>query len=177
MPARFASRVVCVSVALLLSIGPAACVTEGPPMARQPREIPPQPEGIIPTDLDLLGSRFAQDSDGNGYADMLHITVYLFNSVGSYRASIRAEGSLSFVLTGQDGKVISKWEFDAAQAAAARQQLLAGPGYMFKLSLRDNGGSDELATTDARLRCTFTPAGGGTPLTNRNPIAIGIGRI
>lgn len=152
-----------------------ACVTEGPPTARNPPPVPAPSADIQPVAIDVSASRFAQDSDKNGYADSITLSVFLFN-IEKYPASLTAHGQFVFELSDESGKRICDWAMSEAQIQAAKRELLAGPGYVFRITMRDCG-TDELPRTDAQLNCMYIPAAGGPPLRSANPVRVSVGQI
>lgn len=164
-----------VPLAALASALLTACVTDGPPTAQSPPPLPPPSSDVQPVAIDLSASRFAQDSDKNGYADSITLSVFLFN-IEKYPASLAAHGRFVFELLDESGKRLCDWSMSDAQVEAARRDLLPGPGYAFRISMRDCG-SDEIEKTDAQLNCMYIPAAGGTPLRSANPVRVSVGQI
>lgn len=162
-------------LACALSLLAMGCVTEGRPQ----HQIPPPPSApssdVFPTVIDVSASRFGQDSDKNGYADVVNVSVFLFN-LEKHPASLHAAGQFVFELTGDDNKRIAQWTLTAAEVQACRRDLLPGPGYVFQLSIRDQI-SDEIPRTDAQLSVMYIPAAGGQALRSPNPVRVSIGKI
>ncbi len=131
-----------------------ACVTENP----RHRDIPAPPQAARPSRLVLSVGRFLEDSDSNGYGDLMTVSVYLFDERYPH-APVTTPGSIEFVLRSPAGKDLRTWTFSDTQTRAALTNLPAGPGYTFRLSLRDHG-SDQLPGMTAELFAIFkAPAG------------------
>jgi hypothetical protein len=140
-----------------------------------PRDLPRPPSDTLPSEVDLVASRYAQDSDKNGYADLINVTVYLFNP-REYPGSLPSRGAFEFLLEEPGGRPLATWNFTAEETSQRLMKLLPGPGYQFKLTLLDKGG-DELDVPEGQLWVTFTSASSGArPIRSRSPIRVAIGR-
>lgn len=161
--------------AVLCSVAMAACVSDGPsPAARQtPRPPEPQPAGIMPKLVDLAATRYARDSDKNGYADEIAVTAFLF--APPHNAPLVVPGEFRFSMLKLDGTKFGEWVFDSEKSAAAVERLLPGPGYRFLLSLLDHS-TDMIPSEDVQLVCVFQPAD-GEPVRGRNPIRVTVGQL
>lgn len=142
------------------------CVTENP---RQ-REVAAPPPSARPNRLVLSAGQFMEDSDANGYVDAMTVSVYLFDE-RYQQAPISCDGVIEFVLRSPTGKEIRTWTFTEAQTKSARTRLPAGPGYTFRLSLRDNG-TDQMPSMMAELSATFKATSGESARSNV-PIRVG----
>jgi hypothetical protein len=149
-----------------------ACVTEhvtsdGRPMPPEPKRTPPAPQSAAPNRMMLLVGRKAQDTDGNGYPDLVTVEIALFAQ--PHPTSVEAPGRFVFTLyrlgAAHDPEVppLREWVIESDVAAKSRAQALYGTCYRFRLSLLD-AGSDRLPTMQADLRGRFEPAGGGDPV-------------
>lgn len=161
--ARFAAGGLAVLAAL-----PGGCVSD------EPRDRPPpkQPDWAKPTDL-MVSSGFPEDTDGNGYLDRINVVAYLFDNQFA-NAPLRVPGTFTFMLQTSDGRTITQWNISAADSDAAARPMKAGPGYVFKLSLLDNG-SDKIDIRNAELVSLFTPTG-GKPVRSK-ALTVTLGRI
>ena len=144
--------------ALGLSAAFAGCVTDGPIPRPAPRGPAAQPAGIVPSIVDLAATRYARDSDKNGYADEIEATAFLF--APPHDTPITVPGEFGFSLTRLDGRAFAKWVFTPEQSAAVIEKLLPGPGYRFRLRILDHA-SDVFPSEDLQLRCEFRPTAGG----------------
>lgn len=120
----------------------------------------------------LSVGQFPDDTDRNGYYDTILVTVYLFSS--AHALPVELPGGFSFRLTGPDDKPLADWSFNQQQTAAARRGFLPGPGYLFRLSLLDDG-TDTLNATEGSLRCRFEPVA-GEPIEPKAGTTIVVGR-
>jgi len=149
------------------------CVTDGPIPRPAPRGPATQPVGIVPSIVDLAATRYARDSDKNGYADEVEATAFLF--APPHDTPITAAGEFHFSLVRLEGQPFATWAFTPEQSAAVIEKLLPGPGYRFRLGILDQA-SDVFASEDMHLRCEFRPAT-GTPIQGRSPIRITLGQL
>jgi len=169
---RFCAAGICV-VAGLAMLGAVGCVTEGTPPRPAPRPIGAQPSGIVPSVVDLAATRYARDSDKNGFADEVATTAFLF--APPHNTPLTIAGTFRFTMVKLNGTPYATWDFDAAKSAAAVEKLLPGPGYRFQLARLEHG-TDEFPSEDMQLRCMFTPTG-GDPVQSRSPIRVTVGRL
>jgi len=162
-------------IAAALASASAGCVSDGPspPTRQTPRPPEPQPAGIMPKLVDLAATRYARDSDKNGYADEIAVTAFLF--APPHNAPLVVPGEFRFSMLKLDGSKFGEWVFDAEQSAAAVERLLPGPGYRFLLSLLDRG-TDMIPSEDVQLICVFQPTA-GEPVRGRNPIRVTVGQL
>jgi hypothetical protein len=137
----------------------------------------PTPASARPGLLSIAANNF-MDTDGNKHRDLSTVVVYIFPDSAQYALPLAADGVFEFTLESADGRPVRHWRFDQRQTAEARRDLAPGPGFVFDLSLLENG-SDRIAITEAELVATFHPAGAaGPPLRARTqPLLVGpIGR-
>jgi hypothetical protein len=151
---------------VLLLLGLPACVTENP----RHRDIPAPPQAARPSRLVLSVGRFLEDSDSNGYGDLMTVSVYLFDERYPH-APISTPGAMQFVLRSPAGKDLRTWSFSHSQTSAALTNLPAGPGFTFRLSLRDHG-SDQLPGMTAELFAIFITPNGESVQSNV-PVRVG----
>jgi len=138
---------------LLLAITVPGCVTDGPPPRPEPRPIPTQPVGIMPT-LMAFSVGSATDTDNNGYLDTIEVVSFLYGE--THPISLVTAGSFEFRLNDNKGVLLRRWVFDQVQSEKAIIQPLPGPAYAFRLCLLD-AGTDKLEFSAAEMRCIFTP--------------------
>jgi len=161
------------SVVPVLLLASAGCVADGPPRTAPPRPPTAQPAGLTPDTLVLSVSQFPEDTDRNGYFDTAPVTVYLFDE--PYQAPIAAAGAFTFTFVTHAGAPVATWTFDAQKTAEARRQFMPGPGYVFRLSLLEQG-TDQLPPTQVLLRASFRPAGDGPVAQTRAATTVHLGR-
>lgn len=149
------------------------CVADGPIARTTIRPPAQQPAMIVPTVVDLAATRYARDSDKNGYADEVSATAFLF--APPHDTPLTIAGEFRFSMVKLDGTPFGTWTFDAAKSAAAVERLLPGPGYRFRLSLLEHG-PDTIPSEDVQLWCVFKPAS-GDPVQSRSPIRITVGQL
>lgn len=162
-----------VVLACAAATAPFGCVADGPQGKPPPRAMPAQPAGTVPTVLEVAATRYAGDSDKNGYADELMVTAFLFAPPRDIPVTV--PGAFEFTLTTPEGQDMGAWKFDEEASARVIEKLLPGPGYRFRFSLLARG-SDEIPTQDVQLSCRFVPAA-GEAVSSRSPIRITIGKI
>lgn len=127
----------------------AGCQTSGGPKA-----LPPQPSEVVASRLSASAA-LPQDTDLNGYPDTIDLTVFVFDD--RYPIPIDLPGSFVFKLSAsKDAKLIREWKIPPDKVAAARRRMPAGPGYVFSLSLIENGG-DQIEAQHVDLTAEFQP--------------------
>jgi hypothetical protein len=148
----------------------AGCQTEnvttsdGWQMPPEPRDAPVTPAGAKADRMVFMVSPKADDSDNNGYPDLIRASVVLFND--QHPTALREEGSFTFVLYEQGrssnpaAQPIAEWrvEGDALRETLATAQY--GPCYQFVLSLLQTPAGDRFPTERADMICRFEPSSG-----------------
>lgn len=168
------NRFAWVFAAAVASLGSAGgCVNDGPTPRQTVRPPAAQPSGAVVSVVDLAATRYARDSDKNGYADEVNATAFLF--APPHETPIVVPGEFRFSLLKLDGTMKATWTFDADKAGAAVERLLPGPGYRFRLSLLDYG-PDTFPSEDMQLWCVFRPVE-GDPVQSRSPIRVTVGQL
>jgi hypothetical protein len=145
----------------------AGCSSGQPQPARTPSTAKP---GLV----SLTAANFL-DTDQNRYADRATVMVFLFPESTQYELPMHAAGEFLFRLETPEGAPIREWRFDQQQTAAAARQLGPGPGYVFELSLLENG-TDRVEGSEGLLVGRFTPAA-GQPVGTRSGSPVVIGRV
>ncbi|MBX3358764.1 MAG: hypothetical protein KF745_10070 [Phycisphaeraceae bacterium] len=148
------------------------CVADGPEPPRPPRDLPPQPSGLIVDRIVMTVPTIPEDSDRNGYYDLTPVTVYLFDR--RYIPPIAVTGQFEFRMLDQKDRVLATWRFDEQKTAGAQRRFMVGPGYAFELNLLDVG-SDHLPVDEAVLQVTFTQDG-QKPVAPRAGTSVVVGR-
>jgi hypothetical protein len=175
-PAGASAGLACAWRAVLLAsmLPCAACETtveqstSARPMPSKPVEPPPAPVGAKANSMAMLvlGPK-AQDSNGNGRADLVTVEVFLFAE--PHPTPIFEEGRFVFELQPCPGEQLGElipprvWSFEGPQATAARGRAMIGPSHRFSLSLLETGG-DVLPCAGADLTARFEPADGRSPV-------------
>ncbi len=143
---------------LLLCVG--GCVSDEP--GRRP--LPAQPASIQPTTVGVWATP-PRDSDANGFLDSVDITVYV--SSDQFPAPVHVPGRFTFRLIGADKSVLAQWELDEPATTAAMRRNAVGPGYFFRLNVKEVA-KDEFEAQSTDLAAEFTPRTGSAvsaPLT------------
>ncbi|MDX2132574.1 MAG: hypothetical protein SFY69_11040 [Planctomycetota bacterium] len=131
----------------------------------------PPPADIQPTQV-LPYFSFFEDTNGNGYLDSSRVTIYLFSDAYS-DASIMVPGTLSLRLTTRDGRVIREWKYTEDETARLVRRGPVGPGFVFVLSLLDNGGTDVIDDLKGELVAEIRLADGRPLSSVSNSVRIG----
>ncbi len=149
------------AAALLMGVGLGAglggCVVEEKHKSNLPEK---QPEWVRPARL-LVAMQLPEDTDANGYMDTVPMIVYLFDD--RYPLAISSAGTFSFKLKTTAGHEIGVWTIDAKQAAASVRKMKPGPGYQFRLDVRQFG-PDKRDSGTVDLTAEFKPEV-GNPVT------------
>ena len=121
------------------------------------KPLPQQPTDVVPSRM-TISAALPQDTDLNGYPDIIDLTIFVFDD--RYPIPLDVPGSFTFKLSGaKEGKLLREWEIPPDEAMAARRRMPAGPGYVFSLSLLENGG-DRVEAQPAALPAEFVPLKG-----------------
>ena len=147
--------------------GTAGCQTErvasndGLPLPPKPKKVKLPPPGALPREMMLLTGNFNDDTDGNGYPDLLNVSSALR---ADESITVPAEGSFTFTLwrqgdvRRQGAEPIAVWVFGEEATRAARAVGMTGIVYKFRLNLLDVA-DDRMPSTPADIRASFLPAG------------------
>ena len=174
-PTRGARRAVRAATVLSILSLLGACVSEGPPPRRSPREVREQPAGLVVDRVVPAIDKLADDTDRNGYYDTFRVAVFLFAS--GYAQSIQGDGTLECRLTDpESGKEMAKWTFsrEAMQGAWGLSGVM--PGYNLLLNMNQVG-SDKVGVSEALFSCQFRPTGGGAPVTSLSRLVVMVGPL
>lgn len=176
----FVLGVLCVSVVNLLG-----CQTErtstsdGWRMPPQPRSAPTPPPSLKADRMVFTVGSKPEDTNNNGFPDMIRVSIALFSS--QHPTALRQSGAFVFTLhrkgqAGSPGETpMVEWRLEGDAVKQAESQMLAGPCYIFQLSLLDRG-TDRLPLEQADLVCEFIPADGSPTVTSEGVRTIQIGR-
>ncbi|MBX3383996.1 MAG: hypothetical protein KF864_10865 [Phycisphaeraceae bacterium] len=134
--------------------------TIGPP----PSE--PRPGGLF------MATNLPDDSDGNGYPDTFVVTVYIFDQ-SPYPRSVAIAGSFEFRLVNTSGEVVRAWRIPPETARRAQISAAPGPGYTFRMSLLEDGGTDRLPKQSVDVIGAFTSMEGQRVQAKPNTLSIG----
>lgn len=185
-PVRFCGRVmkaclsVCISAALL-----SACTTQrvttsdGWPLPPAPNQAPQAPRDTKADRMVFSVGSKPDDTNNNGYPDTIRASVALFSS--QHPTALRNDGAFVFTLCPQGAvgeaevKPIATWRIERDSPHRALTRTLAGPAYLFNLSLLDVGG-DRLPLDRADIICRFEPLDGSAPVNCDGVRTIQIGR-
>lgn len=154
--------------------------SDGRPLPEPPRAVPDAPPTARVNRMALMVGSKPEDSNGNGYPNLIRATVALF--AHPHPTSVRAEGIFVFTLWGP-GDVgrphatpIAQWRVEPEDVRRVVANAIYGPAYLFQLDLTAATGGDQFQLASADLRCAFHPADGGAPVTSDGVRSIQIGR-
>lgn len=123
------------------------------------RQFPTQPAEVVASRM-TISAALPSDTDLNGYPDTIDLTIFVFDD--RYPIPIDVPGSFVFKLsTSKDATLLRQWEFTPEQARAALRRLPPGPGYLFSLSLIENG-DDHIESQYVDLTAEFLPSKGAS---------------
>lgn len=137
------------------------------PIEPQPRPLPPPPPDARADALVLNVSTTPDDTNGNGYPDLIRADAHLFDT--RYPPAIREDGAFVFQLyaAGDVGRgetePVRRWRIDEEQTPQRLVRSAFGDCYQFRLSLLEEG-TDSLPFDSADLVGWFEPADGRTPI-------------
>lgn len=159
---------------MLMAVGGVSCVADGPQPPRRPKPQPIQvPAGTLPGIVQLNASPTAADTNNNGFADTITVTVYLFPSPPAPPVPMEATGDFLFLLEDDSGERLAEWPVDQAQARAAARRFAPGIGYHFELNINEVA-SDRIMRSWGNLSAIYRLPD-GTTLPERGNVTIQIG--
>lgn len=121
------------------------------------KSLPQQPAEVVPSRM-TISAALPQDTDLNGYPDTIDLTIFVFDE--RYPIPLDVPGSFTFKLSGaKEAKLLREWVIPPEKVVAAKRRMPAGPGYVFSLSLLENGG-DHIEAQHADLTAEYTPLKG-----------------
>ena len=121
------------------------------------KPVPTQPNDVVASRMSISAA-LPQDTDLNGYPDTIDMTSFVFDD--RYPIPIDVPGAFTFKLSGgKDGRLIRQWDLPPEKVAAGRRRMPAGPGYVFSLSMVENGG-DKIEAQHVDLTADFAPING-----------------
>ncbi len=148
------------------------------PLPPKPRPLKPAPPDARANALVLNVSAAPLDTNGNGYPDLVHATAHLFDR--RYPPAIYQDGEFVFAMfapgdmSRRGVEPIREWRITDLEGARGRSAF--GGCYRFRLSLLDDGGTDELNVPMADIVCVFQPADGGEPTWSGEVATIQVGQ-
>jgi hypothetical protein len=169
--------------ALLLCV--AGCQTDrvttsdGWRMPPAPRAAPTPPPSLRADRMVFTVGSKPDDTNNNGFPDQIKASVALFSS--QHPTAIRQDGAFVFEMYpqgqfGADGvRPLAHWRIEGEALKQFETVMLAGPSYMFQLSLLERG-TDRLPLERADLVCIFEPADGSPAVRSQGVRTIQIGR-
>ena len=150
------------------------------PLPPKPRPLQPAPPDARADALVLNVSPVPQDTDGNGYPDLIDVTAHLFDR--RYPPAIYQDGAFIFAMfapgdvSRPGAEALHEWRIDDEQLRKTRGRSAFGQCYRFRLSMLDDDGTDEFPLPVADLVCVFEPADRGEPTWSGEVATIQIGR-
>lgn len=127
-----------------------------------------------PALLLLNANPFPTDADGNGFADTLTVSVFLFPPENEFPIPIHADGVFGFTLRSEDDELLAEWSFEGEAVERAKVRPLTGPGYIFDLDINAVA-SDRIRVNNVALRAAWTgPEGKRVDV--RGPTIVRVGR-
>ncbi len=128
----------------------------------RPSTAPPLISDGIPRHMTLLASDNAEDTDGNGYRDTIHVSAAIFDR-GS--RTVEADGAFVFEVHPRGrvnaGEPMFTWRFEPEQVRNAAALAAYGRCYRFRLSLQNFGG-DELPSIPSQITGYYETDSGQT---------------
>ena len=177
------SRALAVGVLVLMS-GCQETVQSGGfgerPLPPDPRPASDIPVGARPDALVMNMSPTALDTNGNGYPDQMHATVHMFDR--RFAPPMHAEGTVIFRLfaggesSRADARPLREWTITGEALARTRSRSQFGACYQFRLSLLDQGRSDEFPHGYGDILAVFEPADGGPEVRSGETSTVQLGR-
>lgn len=153
--------------AALLLTGCAASQTDKndkPKIGPPPRDAKP---GVM-----WMGVNPPTDTNSNGYADSIVSTVYLFADSG-YVRSISVPGTFHFALLAKGGKMLREWTVVNPGPQVAPIRTGVGEGYLVRISMLQDGGTDVWTYQSAELVGSFKTDDGIEVRSTPNAVLIG----
>lgn len=179
---RFAAVVITLSLCTVLLPGCHTTKLTGyyRPLPPKPRPLQPAPPDARADALVLNVSAAPRDTDGNGFPDLIDATAHLFDR--RYPPAIYQDGAFIFAMfapgdvSRPGAEPLHEWRIADEQFQRARGRSAFGQCYRFRLSMLDNGGTDELPLPVADIVCVFEPADHGEPTWSGEVATIQIGQ-
>lgn len=171
---------ICALVALPACQTTVISSSSGRPMPPPPRAAPPTPDSAVPQRMMLVVAPICDDTDGNGFPDLIKVEAALF--APPYPTAMEARGAFVFSLyrkgSPRSAPPLAEWRFDDETVTAAQARTIYGVCYRLSLSLLDALGTDRLPPMPTDLRGRYEPSAGGTPVRSSDelrPVQIGGG--
>lgn len=142
------------------------CVADEP---KRPN-VGPAPVNPEPSTM-FMAAQALRDTNSNGYLDTCLITVYIFQA--GYARSVHMPGEFGFKLLGKGGTVIREWKLPARSTNVAMVNAGVGPGYVIKLSLLDDGGTDVFQGQSGDIVAVFTDTKGRSVQSESTTVLLG----
>ena len=181
----FPARLALPAVAAI-AIGLAGCVSSEKaatyyrPLPPKPRPMKPAPPDARANAMVLNVSAAPMDTNGNGYPDLIHATVHLFDR--RYPPAIYEDGAFTFAMFAPGdvarggAEPIQEWLIEDERLQETRGRSAFGECYRFRLSFLENQSTDRIDLPMADLICVFEPADGAEPTWSGQVATIQIGQ-
>ena len=156
-----------------LSVSTTACEEANKTTRR--RSTPPRPEPTVmkvlrdanPNRMALIVAPKAEDIEGDGQADLINVSVVLFDEPRPEPVIVPGVFRFEAVpLKDEESTDLPRmiWEFNETQTRAAEGPTMFGfPGYRFQLDVRSLG-RGPIPARVVNIEAIFQPASGGAPV-------------
>mgnify|MGYP001807220513 CR=1 FL=1 len=163
-------RVSSVLASMILMLGVAGCETRPKPRRAvqipmpEPIPAPTVPAGAQANRMTLLVSPNTEDSDGNGFPDVVHVTSSLFSH--PYPTPLAADGTFVFELHAvhedqqNNAEPLAVWRRGPQENSEVKTTALYGICYPFSLSLHEVFKSDRMPQIPLSMVGYYEPADG-----------------
>lgn len=133
----------------IMIMGVAGCVADD---ANERPPVGPPPTNPVPTRM-FMAAQPTVDTNSNGYLDSFVATVYLFQN--SYQRSVRVKGTFTIEMVAKNNKQIRVWNLSEPNPNIAAISSGVGPGYVMRISLLSDNGTDVLSGQTAEVKVSF----------------------
>jgi hypothetical protein len=155
--------------------------SDGWPLPPEPRQAPVPPSSARADRMVFTVGSKPDDTNNNGFPDTIRASVALFST--QHPTALRQEGMFVFALYPQgkvgmpDAQPIATWRIDPKSRQVILTNTLAGPSYLFNLSLLEAAGvtGDRLPLDRADLICSFEASDGSPTVKSEGVRTIQIG--
>jgi len=115
-------------------------------------KVGPPPENPVPTRM-FMAAQPTVDTNSNGYLDSFVATVYLFQN--NYVRPVRVKGTFIIEMVAKNSTSIRIWNITEPSPNLAPISTGVGPGYVMRISLLADNGTDQLSGQTAEVKVSF----------------------